>query len=150
MSKSPFFTLPKNFTCCKPISHPHSAPAFTDTTSVATPTCTPVLTQLTVKFPWPRPLTGCVCYPCEFAFVVVNACITDADRYTLSGNANPATLRSFYLTQWHFIGTTYVTNSTIVSVFLYYCKACVWSKNDHCVSTWVIWFFFQKNTSSPA
>ncbi len=33
----------------------------------STPACTRALTQRKVKFPWPRPYTGRVYYPCGFA-----------------------------------------------------------------------------------
>ncbi len=55
--------------------------------------------QPTVKFPWPRPLTGCAYYPCGLAIVVVKVCRTDIDRYAVSGNANSA----FFLRTHHSI-----------------------------------------------
>ncbi len=83
---------------CPLVASPPLASALTSTTTVAMPTCARALTQPTVKIPWPRPLTGCKCYLCGLSIVIVNICITDIDRYALSGNANPATQRTFLWT----------------------------------------------------
>ncbi len=96
------------------------------------PACTRALTQITIKFPWPRLPVGCTCYPCGFAIVVVNVYRADINRYALSGNAVPETRRSFLWTQWHSIGNTSMTNSKIVSIGSYW-RAHGRSKNNQLV-----------------
>ncbi len=66
------------FTHCYP--PPSSSPALTDTTTVTMSACTLALTQPTVKFPWPRPLTGYAYNPCGFDIVVINVCKPDINR----------------------------------------------------------------------
>ncbi len=88
LSQYPLFQTPKNVNLLLAPLPPLVAPASTDTTIVIIPACTFALPQPMVKFPWPRPRTGCAYYPCGLAIVVVKVCRADSDRYAVSGNAN--------------------------------------------------------------
>ncbi len=126
-----FFQTPKSVHL---LLSPSPAPALTDTTTAAMPACTFALTQPTVKFSCSRLLTGCACYPCGFAIVVVNVCITGINRCTLSCTAISETL-SFLRTHWHPIENTFMTNSTVVSI----CCSCIAHnryKNNQFESNW--------------
>ncbi len=90
----------------------------TDTTVIAMPACSLGLIQPRVKFPSSKPLTGCASCPCRFPVVVMNVGRTDINRYDVSGNANPATLRLHLQQTIEFLGSVLAITTHLIQIFV--------------------------------